>query len=136
VAADELLEAVHPEGGAETILLAEDDATVRNLTTHILKEFGYTVIEAVDGEDAVEKFKADAAGIRLCLFDVIMPKKRGWEAFAAIRQIRADARVLFMSGYQPDFDRLNELTESGAGFITKPVVPGELLRKVRELLDG
>ena len=135
-AADERGEAVHPEGGAETILLAEDDVTVRNLTTHILKEFGYTVIEAVDGEDAVEKFKAAAADIKLCLFDVIMPKKRGWEAFAAIRQIRADARVLFMSGYQPDFDRLNELTESGAGFITKPVVPRELLRKVRELLDG
>ena len=124
------------DGGAETILLAEDDPSVRELTSNLLREFGYTVIEACDGEEAVAKFQADAAGIRLCLFDVIMPKKKGWEAFESIRQIRADAKGLFMSGYQADFDRLNDLTRDGAGFITKPVVPRELLRKVRELLDG
>jgi PAS domain S-box-containing protein len=134
--ADEPLAAVHPSGGTETILLAEDDPTVRTLTVHILREFGYRVIEACDGEEAVELFRGDPTGINLCLFDVIMPKKRGWEAFEAIRDLRPDARVLFMSGYQANFDRLNDLTECGAGFITKPVVPRELLRRVRELLDG
>jgi DNA-binding response OmpR family regulator len=124
------------DGGAETILLAEDDPSVRELTANLLREFGYTVIEACDGEEAVAKFRADVSGISLCLFDVIMPKKKGWEAFEAIRRIRADVRALFMSGYQADFDRLNDLTRDGAGFITKPVVPRELLRKVREVLDG
>jgi PAS domain S-box-containing protein len=122
-------------GGTETILLAEDDPFVRELTRNILGEFGYRVLEACDGEDAVEKFRQMGAGIDLCLFDVIMPKMKGVEAFTRIRGLRGDARVLFMSGYQSDIVRLDDLAKSGAGFIAKPVVPRELLRKIRELLD-
>lgn len=124
------------EGGTETILLAEDEATVRELTSKILREFGYTVIEACDGAEAVTRFREDGARIDLCLFDVIMPQKKGWEALAEIRGIRPEVKALFMSGYQPDFDRLQDMTQSDAGFIAKPVVPRDLLRKIREILDS
>jgi len=121
-------------GGTETILLAEDDPNVRQLIRSILREFGYSVIEAVDGEQAVNRFMAHGAGIDLCIFDVIMPKKKGWEAYGEIVASRPDARVLYMSGYQADFDRLTDLTKNGTGFIAKPINPRDLLLKVREML--
>ena len=66
--------------GTETVLLAKDDVAVRASTREILQEFSYKVIEAVDGEDAVKKFKKDRERIQLVLLDVIMPKKNGREA--------------------------------------------------------
>jgi PAS domain S-box-containing protein len=125
-----------PAGGTETILLAEDDPAVRSLTSDLLREFGYAVIEARDGEEAVALYREHRDSIRLCLFDVIMPKKNGWEAFAAIVAICPDARGLFMSGYQADTVRLQDLAAKGSGFIAKPVVPRELLSRIRELLDS
>jgi two-component system, cell cycle sensor histidine kinase and response regulator CckA len=126
----------YPLGGTETVLVAEDDPTVRSLTTSILTGFGYTVIEARDGEEAIARFRDQAEEISLCLFDVIMPKKKGWEAYEEIGNIRQGVKVLFMSGYQADnFPHHGKMPE-GAAFIAKPVVPRLLLQKVRELLDG
>lgn len=121
--------------GKETILLAEDEPIVRALVASILTEFGYSVIEAVDGEDAVARFKECPDSISLCLFDVMMPKKKGGEAYELIRKIRADVKVLFMSGYQQDCGMVSELTASGVGFIAKPVLPNKLLQTIREQLD-
>jgi PAS domain S-box-containing protein len=128
--------AVFPAGGTETILLAEDDPVVRNLTTTLLTEFGYTVIQAADGDEAIARFREAGEKIALCIFDVIMPRMKGWEAFDGIRAIGPTVPVLFMSGYQADFDRLADLTKNGAGFLSKPVVPRDLLAKVREMLEG
>ncbi|HEY6837980.1 MAG TPA: response regulator, partial [Geobacteraceae bacterium] len=123
---------VLPRGGTETILLAEDDPTVRSLTTSMLAEFGYTVIEAQDGEEAVARFSEHSTAINLCLFDAIMPKKSGWEAYGEIRKMCPDAKVLFVSGYQAE--QTSQVT-GGADFIAKPVSPRVLLGKVREVLD-
>lgn len=122
-------------GGTETILLAEDDANVRNLTTAILTEFGYTVIEAQDGVEAVAKFSEQPHDIQLCLFDLIMPKKNGRIAYEEIRKICPDLKVLFMSGYHADITRQGELLNEGESLITKPVMPRELMKRIRELLD-
>ena len=125
-----------PIGGTETILLAEDDEDVRVLTKRLLTEFGYTVIEAVDGADAVNKFTENSADIDLILSDLIMPKMNGKEVVYEIRKIRPDIKVIFSSGYAPDTIRQKvALTDSGH-LIAKPVSPRELLRKVRSVLDG
>ena len=136
-AADEKIttEAAHPTGGTETILLAEDDPSLRKLTVYILEQAGYTVITANDGEEAVTKFKENRDRIQLLLFDMIMPKKGGKEAFGEIRAMDPAVPVLFASGYSPDMLRQKALIEEGVVVVFKPVTPQDLLRKVREVLD-
>jgi len=126
---------VVPSGGTETILVAEDDPAVRKLVQSILNKFGYRVILAVDGQDAVDKFKAHRYEIGLILMDVIMPKKSGRDACHEIRLVEPEVLVLFCSGYTSDFiERRGELDE-GVELILKPPQPLELLSKVREMLD-
>ncbi len=124
------------QGGVETVLVAEDDEVVRKLTRNVLEQFGYTVIEAEDGEDAVNKFMEHRDLIKLLLFDVIMPKKNGREAYAKIRIFSPDMKVLFLSGYTADTVQRKGLLEPGVNFIMKPVPVNELLRKVRSILDS
>ena len=120
---------------SETILVAEDDDIIRSLTRSVLKEFGYTVIEAKDGEDAVRLYQENRERIGLLLFDVIMPRKNGKAAFDEIRKTGSDVRVLFISGYSADMISSEGILEKGLSFISKPVSPKELLQKVREVLD-
>ena len=87
------------KGGTETILIAEDDEDIRKLTKTVLEGHGYTVIEAVDGRDAVEKFSANKDKIHLLLFDIMMPNKNGREAYDAINEMKPGINALFMSGY-------------------------------------
>jgi CheY-like chemotaxis protein len=122
-------------GGNETVLVAEDDASVRELTKIILESFGYTVISAEDGEDVITKFMANRECIRLVLIDIIMPKKNGKEAGEAIRKVNPGIKILFESGYTMDIIKTNELAEAGFDFIQKPFLPRNLLIKVREILD-
>ncbi|MGO9614449.1 MAG: CHASE domain-containing protein [Dissulfurispiraceae bacterium] len=122
-------------GGNETILLAEDDDTVRQLSEIVLIQNGYTVISAQDGEDAVNKFIDHKDEIRLAIIDMIMPKKSGKEAYYEIKAVRPDVKVLFSSGYTAG--RLDDemLHEEGVFHIAKPVSPKDFLNKVREVLD-
>ena len=124
-----------PPTGSETILLAEDDSEVRKITRNILESSGYRVIEAVDGEDAVNKFLLDKDDIQLLVFDVIMPKKSGKEAYEEVRKISPDVRALFTSGYTADTIHRKGVLEEGINFIPKPVAPDVLLKKMREILD-
>ena len=128
-------EVIDPKGGTETILVTEDNEEVRALTTHVLQEFGYTVIEAVDGEDAVKKFEENKDRIELAILDVIMPKKSGKEVSEAIRTIKPDVQFLFTSGYTADIITRAGISEEGVYFIQKPSTPNSLLGKVREILD-
>jgi CheY-like chemotaxis protein len=121
--------------GGETVLLAEDDQVVRNLTKMVLENFGYRVIEAVDGEDAVKKFNGQSTAIDLLVFDVIMPKKNGKDAYLEIKQVRPDIRVLFTSGYTADVIHQKGILDPDMVFIMKPISPSMLLGKVREVLD-
>lgn len=124
-----------PAGGTETILLAEDNKEVRELTKNLLQKFGYEVLEAVDGEDAIKRFKEDKDKICLLVFDLIMPKKNGKEAYEEIKNMRSDIKVLFTSGYTGDIIRKKGLHDAEFNFIPKPIAPKEFLRKVREVLD-
>jgi PAS domain S-box-containing protein len=124
-----------PVGGTETILLAEDNESVRNLIVSVLKESGYTVITAVDGEDAVSKYQENEDKIQLLLFDLIMPKKNGKEAYDEISQIRPDIKAIFASGYSPDIIRDKGALGSSTTVVYKPISPIDLLKKVRSVLD-
>jgi two-component system, cell cycle sensor histidine kinase and response regulator CckA len=123
------------QGGSETILFAEDDEPVRAVTKAVLEEFGYTVIVAINGQDAVDKYKENRDRIQLLLFDLIMPKKTGKEAYDEIKALDPGVKVLFASGYAPDVVRQRVLLEDRMPLIFKPVLPMELLAKVREALD-
>jgi PAS domain S-box-containing protein len=121
--------------GTETVLVAEDNDTVRILTKNLLQENGYTVIEASHGNDAIQKFMEHADRIRLLLLDVIMPKKNGWEVYDTIRKIRPDVQVIFMSGYAADVFAKKIIPEEEMNILQKPVSPGTLLRALRTELD-
>lgn len=124
-----------PAGGSETILVAEDDESLRKLYRIVLKRFGYTIIEAVDGEDAVRKFTENKESIHLLLFDLIMPKMSGKEAYDEIIKMNPGIKALFMSGYSADILQREKLAGSGIDLVLKPATPDTLLRKVREMLD-
>ena len=128
-------EVITPKGGTETILITEDNKEVRVLTRQVLEEFGYKVIEAVDGEEAINKFQENKDVIKLVILDVIMPRKSGKEAGDEIKKIKPDARILFTSGYTVDSIHKQGIIEKGMDFISKPVTPHDLLVKVRGILD-
>jgi signal transduction histidine kinase/DNA-binding response OmpR family regulator len=121
--------------GAETILLAEDDESVRSMTQSLLENFGYTVICAVDGEDAVKKFRENRGQIRLVLFDVVMPKKNGIDAYDEIRATNPNIKVIFASGYSTEAVQKKALADDNIMSIPKPYLPSILLALVRSELD-
>lgn len=125
-----------PPGGTETILVAEDDEQVRMLTCKLLEDFGYAVIEARDGNHALTQFLAHQEAIQLVLLDVIMPGRNGREVYEEMRKRSPGLKALFTSGYSADIFQHGEFDESGYAFISKPVLPAELLQKIRHLLDA
>jgi len=124
-----------PKMGTETILVAEDDPAVRNLMASILGKFGYEVILAEDGQDAVEKFAENQTKILLILMDMIMPNKNGKQAFDEIKLLQPDIKVIFVSGYSADIVRSRGEIDEDAELIMKPVNAAELLNAVRNTLD-
>ena len=122
-------------GGAETILVGEDDAALRRLSTRVLNHYGYHVIEAVDGQDAVDRFVEYADHIDLVILDAIMPKKNGKEAYLEMKVMRPDLKTVFVSGYTKGIFAEDNTPDENFKFIQKPVSPEELLMKIRELLD-
>ena len=120
--------------GIGTILLAEDENTVRQMLKTILTDNGYRVIEAVDGVDAALKFSEYRHTIDLVLLDVIMPRMNGREAREEILKIRRDVKVLFMSGYSGDILGEKTIQQDDVGFIHKPLNPREIICKLQEVL--
>jgi PAS domain S-box-containing protein len=121
--------------GTETVLLAEDDADVRRIAKLALTKAGYKVIEAVDGQDAVNKFIENKNDIQLLIFDVIMPNMNGRDAYDRIKTEYPDIKVIFMSGYMADIIDRKGIFDAGLNFLSKPAEPHELLKKVRKTLD-
>jgi PAS domain S-box-containing protein len=120
--------------GNETILLVEDEENVRVVSAALLKEFGYTVVEAIDGEDGLRAFRENLDTVALVISDLIMPKMNGREAFEEMKRLRPGLKVIFTSGYTADIITQKGLLDQGAAFITKPLNPVELLKKIREVL--
>lgn len=119
---------------SETVLVADDDEDVRRFARAALEAGGYMVIEAADGEEAVARFRQSGDGIGLAVIDIMIPKMNGTEVCDAILKTRADAKVLFMSGYTEDVLRDKGLLSPGRRFILKPFSPRSLLECVNDML--
>lgn len=122
-------------GGNETVLVAEDEASLRKLIKTVLESFGYCVILAKDGQDAITKFMENRERINLVMLDMIMPKKSGKEVCEVVTKIDPRIKMLFTSGYAMDNITKKEKTKNAFDFIHKPFRPKDLLIKVREILD-
>ena len=124
-----------PVGGTETILVAEDDVHVREFMTHTLREYGYRVIEAGDGEEALHRFAQHQATVQLLILDVVMPKMNGKEVYQKICDSGKNIPVLFSSGYTADIINRNGVLDKGINFLSKPMTPHDLLAKVRAVFS-
>jgi CheY-like chemotaxis protein len=125
-----------PPRGSETILVAEDDPSLRAFAKNLLEEYGYRVIEARDGEEAVRRFREHPDEIGILLLDIVMPKMNGRIAYEEIAKLRPGIKVLFASGYTADIISVKDIIDEGLNFIQKPMAPRELLGKLRQVLDG
>lgn len=121
--------------GHETLLLAEDERAVRLSMKAVLESFGYRIIEAVDGDDAVNVYAANRDSVHLLITDIVMPRKNGWAVYQEAKEMNPDLPVLFMSGYLDTVLHDREILARGFEVVKKPVDPHDLNSKVRELLD-
>jgi two-component system cell cycle sensor histidine kinase/response regulator CckA len=122
--------------GTETILVAEDNAQVRAVVAQSLRLFGYTVLVAESGEEALHVAGAHGVAIDMLVTDLIMPRMGGVELASRLRAEIPDLRVLFLSGYTEEAVTEKGVSGVEGAFLQKPVLPTELGAKVRELLDA
>jgi PAS domain S-box-containing protein len=121
--------------GCETILLAEDSESLRELSREYLESVGYTVLEAASGAEALEKAKQLGGTIHLLVTDVVMPEMSGPDLVRQIAPLRPGLKVIFTSGYTADAIARRGMVDPPANFIQKPYRPKALARKIREVLD-
>jgi len=120
--------------GAPTVLVVDDEESIREIVALTLESLGFQVLAARDGSEGVEVFKAHADEIVAVLLDMTMPRLNGEQVFAELIKIRPDIRVILSSGYDEQ-DAANRLWEKGlAGFIRKPYPPSELVAELKKVL--
>jgi two-component system cell cycle sensor histidine kinase/response regulator CckA len=124
-----------PRRGTETVLLAEDEPSVRALAATVLRDAGYTVVEAANGADALRAAEGHEGPVHLLLTDLVMPGMGGRELARRLREARPGLPVVFMSGYAEEVAPGRGRPEPGAAYVQKPIAPDELARRVRQALD-
>ncbi len=122
--------------GSETILIVEDEEGVRKLATKTLRSYGYKVLEAKDGQEALSSLERYGDEIHLLLTDVVMPGMSGRDLASRLNTLKPGIKVLFMSGYTGTTLVHHGVLEQGINFIEKPYSPVDLARKVHEVLDS
>jgi PAS domain S-box-containing protein len=122
--------------GDETILLVEDEEALRTLTRLVLEAHGYTVLEARDGQEALDLAARHPGTIHLAATDMVMPRMGGRQLAGRLAELRPRTRILFMSGYTEDAELRRAEADTGAVFLPKPFSPLALVRKVRQILDA
>jgi CheY-like chemotaxis protein len=136
--ADALLRRGSPDSiprGSETVLVVEDEPSVRTLAAHILRDQGYRVLEAGEGEEALRVAQEHLAEIHLLLTDVVMPRMGGKELADRLKTLRPRVKVLFVSGFPDDAIAQHGILAPSIAFLQKPFSPATLAQKVREVLD-
>jgi DNA-binding NtrC family response regulator len=122
--------------GAGTVLVVDDEESVRTIAKRMLQQFGFEVLLAKDGLEAVETFCRYPEEIATVLLDMTMPQMDGEAAYCEIRRVSPDVRVILMSGYNEQ-DATNRFAGKGlAGFVQKPFRLQELIGKVREVIES
>jgi len=131
----ELPTALPQPGGAETILVVEDEDIVRNVVVSKLKKNGYEVLTAANGPEALDLVERYPRGIHLMITDVVMPQMNGRELAEAAAPKRPDMAILYMSGYPQDVITHRGILEQGVAFIEKSMLAAHLLDKIRAILN-
>ena len=121
-----------PTGRAETILVIDDDRMVLGLADSMLTRYGYTVVTATSGEEALRLF--ENIQVDLALVDVVMPDMNGVGVVERIHELRPALPILFFSGYYED-ESLRPMFARSAPFIANPFTSLQLTQKIREILD-
>jgi signal transduction histidine kinase/CheY-like chemotaxis protein len=127
---------IEPPRGTETILLVEDEESVRELVRKVLQRNGYTILQAANGEEAVEICQKHDGEIHLLVTDVVMPRMSGREVAETLMVSRPKMKVLYMSGYTDDAIVRHGVLDSMTAFLQKPFTPETLARRVRDVLDS
>ena len=122
-----------PAHRPETILLVENEYAWRELMRRFLEGSGYAVLHARDGDEALSVATAHPTPIDLLLTDVVMPGMTGFALASRVAELRAETKVLYISGYE---EITEGLTDSGQPFLLKPFSQADLARKVDEVLKG
>ena len=122
--------------GTETILVVEDDASLRRMAAEALQLFGFRVLQAPSGEDALTVLEQANGGVDLLLTDIVMPHMSGRELARQLAGRRPNLKIIFMSGYAEQAAVRNGLLDPNQAFISKPFTPEALVRKLRSVLDG
>jgi len=121
--------------GSETILLVDDEDMIWDVIMDMLQEFGYTVILAGNGIEAIEIYEANPGEIDLVLLDMVMPKMDGYDTFFRLKQLDSDVKVLLSSGYMSEEDARDVLAAGATGFLQKPYRIMDLAKKIRAILE-
>ena len=125
-----------PASGRETILVVEDEHSVRLLVRTVLQDRGYQVLEAGDSGEALALLERPLPSVHLMVADVVLPRMNGRELFERARAFRRDLKVLYMSGYSENAVVQGGVVRPDSPFLPKPFEPEALTRKVREILDA
>ncbi len=126
----------HPPSGSETVLLVEDEQSVRQLVGEALRRNGYTVLEASNGAEAIRVCEGHQGPIQLLVTDVVMPEMGGRALAQRLASLRPEMKVLYMSGYTNNAIVHHGVLDPGTAFLQKPFRPADVARKVREVLEG
>ena len=122
--------------GKETILLVEDEDSVRAVASRVLRRSGYTVVEARNGIDALRACEERGTEVDLIITDIVMPEMGGFELASRVRRARPGARILFTSGYTEHAVLRRSFVDPGEAFLEKPFTPARLAQRAREVLDA
>jgi two-component system cell cycle sensor histidine kinase/response regulator CckA len=120
--------------GAETVLIVEDEDAVRQLAVISLERYGYRVLSAATGSEAIQLAAEYSEAIHLLLTDVVMPRMNGRVLSEQIRNVRPDIKVLYISGYSEEIITHQAVLDAGVVYLAKPFNPDVLAAKVREIL--
>jgi CheY-like chemotaxis protein len=121
--------------GSELILVVDDEPMIKTLARDVLQRYGYTVLTAEGGEEAIAIYRRQWKEISLMLLDMVMPKIDGREVFRRVREINPQVKVIVSSGYSHDRDADDLLEQGAAGFVQKPYRMADLLKMVEKVLD-
>lgn len=127
---------IHADGGTETILVAEDDAALRRMTTRMLERGGYRVLAAQDGAEAMAIFDQHQSEIDLVFVDMVMPKASGMDILRHVRHHRDKTPVLLSSGYATEIPHDLAADTSAVHVIQKPYETHKLYQTLRAMLDN
>jgi two-component system cell cycle sensor histidine kinase/response regulator CckA len=122
--------------GTGAVLVVDDEESVRTVAQLILQEFGFTVLTATDGCEGLEVFRAHSDEIVAVLLDMTMPKMGGEDALGELRAIRPDMPILLSSGYDEQESAKLFVSNGPIAFIQKPYQSGDLIAKIRKVLEG